>query len=117
MCGADQEVLISVYKNSMRSKLDIGNQVYVCVRKSKMQFLDRIKLTVWKLATGAFRTSHRDAFPADTSVMPLNFHRYTENIIYLSNISATPQYMNYDLITKYDEFSRKPSTTNLPIPD
>ena len=55
--GADQKVLLRLYRSLVRSKLDYGSIVYGTARKSYLKVLDSFHNEGLRLALGAFRTS------------------------------------------------------------
>jgi len=55
--GADQHVLLHLYRSLVRSKLDYGSVVYGSTRESYLRILDPIQNHALRLCLGGFRTS------------------------------------------------------------
>ena len=73
--GADQKVLLHLYRTIVRSKLDYGSIVYGSARESYLKTLDTIHHQGIRLALGAFRTSPADNLLVEANEPSLNDRR------------------------------------------
>jgi len=76
--GADQEILIHLYRSLIWSKLDYGCTVYGSARGSYLQMLDPIQNHALRLCLGAYRTSPTSSLCVEANEPPIlgvkNFH-------------------------------------------
>jgi len=80
--GADQDMLMSLYRSLVRSQLDYGAVVYAGASASALKVLDSIHGDAMRLATGAYRTTPIADLQALTNEKPLQLRRDLQTIRY-----------------------------------
>ena len=88
--GADQEVLLRLYRSHIRSKLDYGCVVYGSARKSYIQMLDTIHHQGLRICLGAFRTSPVESLYVAANEESLYRRRQRLTVQYCLKIKSTP---------------------------
>ena len=59
--GADQNILLALYRRFIRSKLDYGAIIYGSARKSYLKMLEPVANQALRICLGAYRTSPIDS--------------------------------------------------------
>jgi len=59
--GADQNILLALYRRLIRSKLDYGAIIYGSARKSYLKMLEPVANQALRICLGAYRTSPIDS--------------------------------------------------------
>jgi len=80
--GADQYMLMSLYRSLVRSQLDYGAVVYAGASATALKVLDSIHGDGMRLATGAYRTTPIADLEALTDEKPLQLRRDLQTIRY-----------------------------------
>jgi hypothetical protein len=88
--GADEEVLLRLYRSHIRSKLDYGCVVYGSARKSYIQMLDTIHHQGLRICLGAFRTSPAESLYVAANEESLYRRRQRLLVQYCLKIKSTP---------------------------
>lgn len=96
--GSDREILLSLYKSMILSRMDYGSAVYSSARISRLRVLESVHGMGIKLATGAFRTSPLIALCCDGGIPPLRFRRQQFLLSYAAGIWAQPTHSNYPIL-------------------
>ena len=74
--GADQEILLHLYRSLIRSKLDYGCIVYGSARGSYLRMLDLIQNRALRLCLGAYRTSPASSLCVEANEPPNHNHNH-----------------------------------------
>lgn len=115
--GSDENVLLTVYKSIIRSRLEYGCAVFSSAKPKILQKLQVLQNMCLRLVTGTYRTSPILSLHALTGLMPLNYRRHQITLSISNRISANPTHPLYKLTTddhplqtKYSnrKFSSKP---------
>ena len=86
--GGDQQTLLHLYRNLIRSKLDYGCIVYGSTRNSYLRMLEPIQNHVLRLCLGAFRTSPASSLCAEANEPPLYLRWKRLSLQYAVKISS-----------------------------
>ena len=73
--GADREILLTIYKAYIQSRLDYGSIVYNSACKSYLDRLNPVQNQALRICLGAFRTSPTVSLHVEANVPPLNLRR------------------------------------------
>ena len=96
--GADKSVLLKLYRSLVRSKLDYGCVVYGSARPSYIKMLDTIHHQGFRLALGAFRTSHVESLCVEAGELPLQQRRIKLSLQYVTKLKSSPRNPAYDCV-------------------
>lgn len=96
--GANETVLLSVYRALVRSKLDYGCTVYGTARQSVLKRLDMIQHCSLRLILGAHRTSPRMSLYRESGEIPLDLRRRQIMAAFAIKIAAQPNNPNYETL-------------------
>ena len=96
--GGDQEVLLTLYRSLVRSKLDYGSIMYGAARKSYLLKLDPIANQGLRLSLGALRTSPSVSLHAEAQELPLHLRRQKLSMQYALRVSTNSQNPTYSTI-------------------
>ena len=111
--GADQEVLLRLYRSHIRSKLDYACIVYGSARPSYIKSLDTIHNQGIRICLGAFRTSPVESLYVASNEESLYRRRERLSVQYALKIKSTPVNPVYSCVfdPKYrDLFLNRPKT-------
>ena len=89
--GADQKVMLRLYRSLVRSKLDYGCIVYGSACKSYLQMLDPVHNQGLRLCLGAFRISPVESLYVDAHEPCLGPRRAKLSLQYASKIKSLPK--------------------------
>ena len=95
--GADQKVMLRLYRSLVRSKLDYGCIVYGSACKSYLQMLDPVHNQGLKLCLGAFRTSVESLY-VDAHESCLGARRAKLSLQYASKIKLLPKHPAHNAV-------------------
>ena len=110
--GADRQVLLSLYRALIRSKLDYGCIVYGSARPSYIKRLDTVHNQGLRLCLGAFRTSPVQSLYVDANEPPLDMRRTRLSLQYgvkLMSNEVNPAYsavFQSDIVATYEAKER-----------
>ena len=99
--GADQKVMLRLYRSLIRSKLDYGCIVYGSARKSYLQMLDPIHNQGLRLCIGAFRTSPVESLYVDAHEPCFGTRRAKLSLQYASKIKPLPKHPAHNAVFEY----------------
>lgn len=85
--GAQEAIILRVYRSLIRSKLDYGSIIYASASKSALKSLNVIQNTALRLATGALPTSPVTSLERETNEPPLWIRRQYLTAKYASRMS------------------------------
>jgi len=108
--GADQEILLHLYRSLIRSKLDYGCIVYGSARGSYMRMLDPIQNHALRLCLGAYRTSPASSLSVEANEPPVYFRRKRLSLQYCLKLScnySNPAYATVFNSKFHSVFERK----------
>ena len=88
--GADRTVLLQLYQNLIRSKLDYGSIMYGSARKSYLMMLDTVQHQGLRLALGAFRMSPVESLYVEAKEPSLYLRREKLALQYAIRLAAHP---------------------------
>ena len=86
--GADREILLTIYKAYIQSRLDYGSIVYNSACKSYLDRLNPVQNQALRICLGAFRTSPTVSLHVEANVPPLNLRRKKLSIQYAIRVKA-----------------------------
>jgi len=98
--GADQAVLLRLYRTHIRSRLDYGSIVYGSARKSYIEMLDTIHNQGLRICLGAFRTSPVESLCVAANEESLYRRRDRLALQYALRMKSTPTNAVHDTIFK-----------------
>ncbi len=111
--GGDRSILLQLYRNLVRSKLDYGCMIYGSARPSYIQMLNPIQNQGLRLCVGAFRTSPEDSLAVEANELPLSLCREKRALQYATKVAANTDNPAYNCIFNpnyIDLFYRKEKT-------
>ena len=88
--GGDHTVLLKVYRDLVRSKLDYGCFIYGAACKSYISLLDPIQNQGLRLSLGAFRTSPAQSLCVEAIELPLHLRGEKLALQFATKIAANP---------------------------
>ena len=111
--GADREILLTLYKTYIQSRLDYGSIVYASAAKSYLDWLKPVQNQGLRLAVGAFRSSPAVSLHVEAGVPPLDLRRYKLSLQYAIKVKANPKNPVHDVIFNEDHqiFKQKKKVT------
>ena len=112
--GADRDILISLYKSLVLSRIDYGCIAYSSARYSILKKLDTVHHLGIRYATGAFPTSPVSSLYCESSIPPLRLRREQLLLKYVSRIRAQPAHNNYNILfnaRQHQEYINRPTVT------
>ena len=86
--GADREILLTIYKAYIQSRLDYGSIVYNSACKSYLDRLNPVQNQALRICLGAFRTSPTVSLHVEANVPPLNLRRKKLSLQYAIRVKA-----------------------------
>ncbi|XP_072375682.1 uncharacterized protein [Diabrotica undecimpunctata] len=89
--GTDEEVLLTVYRSIIRSKIDYGSFVHMSASRSHLKALDSVHNTGLKICLSAFRSSPAQSMYCEANEPPLWLRRQHLLLSYAASLSANPQ--------------------------
>lgn len=105
--GSDENVLLTIYKSIIRSKLEYGCAVYGSAKPKLLHKLQIIQNMCLRLITGAYRSSPVISLHALTGVMPLNYRTNQYILTISNNICSSPLHPLYKSITEPNSLRSK----------
>ena len=96
--GADQKVMLQLYKSLVRSKLHYGCIVYGSGHKSYFQMLDPVHNQGLRLCLGAFRTTPVESLYVDVHEPCLGARRAMLSLQYASKIKSLLKHPTHDAV-------------------
>lgn len=96
--GAEEEVLLRVYRALIRSKLDYGSLVYSSASKTNLKRLDVVHNSALRICLGAFRSSPVQSLYCESNELPLMLRREQLILTYSARVSANPNNPVFDII-------------------
>ncbi|XP_072398259.1 uncharacterized protein [Diabrotica undecimpunctata] len=114
--GADEEVLLTVYRSIIRSKMDYGSFVYMSASKSHLKALDSVHNTGLRICLGAFRSSPAQSMYCEANEPPLWLRRQHLLLSYAASLSTNPQNPVYQLIIQPNNLINHSQTTRAAQP-
>ena len=96
--GADRKTLLSLYRSTIRAKLDYGSIVYGSARASYREMLDPIQHQALRICLGAFRTSPAYSLYVEANEPPLNLRRTKLALQYIIKLKSTPSNPAYNCV-------------------
>ena len=113
--GADREILLTLYKTYIQSRLDYGSVVYASAAKSYLDWLNPIQNQALRLCISAFRSSPRTSLHVEAGIPKLDLRRDKLSLQYAIKMKANERNPTHDTIFNEDHsvFRRK---ENIPKP-
>lgn len=99
--GAQKEILLSLYRTLIRSKIDYGAIVYGTATPSTLKKIDVIHNTCLRMAIGAHRTSPIKSILSEAGEQPLSYRRQKLNLMYVIKLIANPTNPAHDQIIRH----------------
>ena len=96
--GADQLILLHLYRSLVRSKLDYGSIVFGSARKSYLKMLDPVHHQGLRFSLGAFRTSPVESLYVEANEPSLYIRRLKLGLQYATKLKAHPTNPAYDCV-------------------
>ena len=112
--GADKEILLTLYKTYVLSRLDYGSIVYGSATETRLKRLDPIQNQGLRLCLGAFRTSPIKSIEVESNIPPLELRREMLSLRYATKTKANGRNPTHDDIFKSDgeaKYQGKPTIT------
>ena len=103
--GGTSDVLLSLYRSLVRSKLDYGCLVYGSARKSYLEMLDPVHNQGLRLALGAYRSSPVESLLAEANEPCLPLRRRQLGIQYAMKIKSVPSNPAFNCIYNIDHIT------------
>ncbi|XP_072384622.1 uncharacterized protein [Diabrotica undecimpunctata] len=89
--GAEEKVLLRIYRTLIRSRLDYGSILYISASDTHLKSLNTIHNTSLCISLGAFKSSPSESLYIESSEPPLFIRRQRLLLSYFSRISANPK--------------------------
>ena len=97
--GADQTILLKLYRSLVRSELDYGCLVYGLASKTALAKLDPVHNQGLRLSLGVFRSSPVESLYVEAHEPPLETRRQKLALQYILNeLKANPGNPDYDVV-------------------
>ena len=96
--GADQKVILHLYRSLVTSKLDYGCMVYGSARKSYLEMLGPAHTQDRRLCHGAFRNSPVGSLYVDAHEPCLGARRAKISLQFVSKIWSLPKHATHDAV-------------------
>ena len=87
--GCNYNTMIIFYKSFIQSKLDYGSIIYGSAAPSQLKKLDIVQNTALRIATGAFKSSPILSLHIETNLMPLDYWRKLQLMLWFRKIQYT----------------------------
>lgn len=96
--GAQESVLLTLYRSLIRSKLDYGSTIYASAGNKLLSSLDIVANSALRIATGAFRSSPINSLYRECGEPPLWIRRQQLQLSLAARISANASNPVYPLL-------------------
>lgn len=114
--GAQEAIILRVYRSLIRSKIDYGSVAYASASKSVLKLLNPIHSTALRLATGALRTSPVASLERETNEPPLWIRRQHLIAKYAAKIAEDPSKSVYSCVFNGKYETLYSAAPRLPVP-